>query len=263
MLARSLDPRLLRNPMTGIDAGCANAASGPVATIFVTTRMNLRRSILDHLVDEWRSGHTTPSWLIIRRERMTGLGPLPALGFEELGMDLNHSLSAKPCFRYAPNRHLHGPPLGVDLAVDETDPLVCCGCEAAIVRDCHDGLAALVSEIAQNLLHIGARHRIEISRRLVGKDDQRIVGESASDCDALALAAGKLVRTLGALLGHAQPSQQLHPARIGGRVVEFTQPTHRQSNVVEYRELREQEVELKHEAELLQASVGEFVLAIV
>jgi F0F1-type ATP synthase alpha subunit len=93
-------------------------------------------------------------------------------------------------------------------------------------------LAHRVRQIVEDLPHRAARCRIEITGRLVGEEDQRVIGQGAGDGDALALTARELVRVLGALLDDAQSIQQLQTAG-GGGIIESAEATDRQGDVVD------------------------------
>ena len=66
-----------------------------------------------------------------------------------------------------------------------------------VVRDEDDGLVEAASEVAEFALKFGARDRIERAEGLVHQKNGRIGREGAGDANALALAAGKLVRAAG------------------------------------------------------------------
>ena len=85
-----------------------------------------------------------------------------------------------------------------------------------IVGDRHHGLAVLVDQFAQHLEHLLAGLGIERAGRLVGEDDRRLVGERARHRDALALAAGQLVRPLVHVIGEAERAEQIVRARAHG-----------------------------------------------
>src|SRR6266851_5504219 len=65
---------------------------------------------------------------------------------------------------------------------------------AKIVGDKDDGLAEAAREGAEFTLKLGAGDGIESAKRLVHQENGRVGGEGAGDADALALAAGELVR---------------------------------------------------------------------
>src|ERR1700722_7048033 len=65
-----------------------------------------------------------------------------------------------------------------------------------IVRDHHDRLAQIFVQLPQHFQHDVGIFRIEITRRLVGKQDFWFVDDRTSDRDALLLAAGKRGRVV-------------------------------------------------------------------
>ena len=101
-----------------------------------------------------------------------------------------------------------GRAVGRDLAVSQMNPAVHALGQAEIVGDGDHGLAA-IDDLAQHLEHLLAGLGVERAGRLVGQDDVRVVGERAGDGDALALAAGKLVRPLVHVIGKPERRQQV------------------------------------------------------
>jgi hypothetical protein len=78
-----------------------------------------------------------------------------------------------------------------DAAVEEVDRTIgVCGV-ARIVRHHADRRAAAV-QLAEQFHHGFAVRRIEVTRRLVGEEDERIASDCAGDGDALLLTAGEL-----------------------------------------------------------------------
>jgi hypothetical protein len=65
---------------------------------------------------------------------------------------------------------------------------------AKVVGDEDDGLAEAAREGAEFALKLGAGDGIERAEGFVHQENGRVGGEGASDADALALTAGKLVR---------------------------------------------------------------------
>src|SRR5690242_17778728 len=72
---------------------------------------------------------------------------------------------------------------------------------ANVVGDEDNGLFEAASEGAEFALKFGAGDWIESAEGLVHKKDGRIGGESTSESDALALAAGKFTRMTGGKFG--------------------------------------------------------------
>ncbi len=84
---------------------------------------------------------------------------------------------------------------------------------------------------------------------LVGEDHRGIVGERARHRHALALAAGQLVGPLLHMLGETEGGEQRSRPVAHGMLAQFAQRLHGQHHVLQRRELRQQEVELEHEAQ--------------
>ena len=134
-----------------------------------------------------------------------------------------------------------------DEPVAHADDAVADGADLGVVRDEHDGLTALLVEAAQERQHVGRHRRVEVSGRLVGKDQGRLVHQAARDRDALLLAAGELHRPMVRALGQADPSERLarqlvrlaalHPGVLTG-----------ERDVLERGQRRDQVERLEHEA---------------
>jgi len=75
------------------------------------------------------------------------------------------------------------------------------------VGDEDDGLGEAAREGAEFALKLGAGDRIERAEGLVHQENGRVGGEGASDADALALTAGKLVRPSRGELGGIEPTR--------------------------------------------------------
>ena len=102
------------------------------------------------------------------------------------------------------------------------------------------------------------RYGIECAGRLVGDDDLGAVGKRTRDGDALALAAGELAGTLVGVLGKSKRAEQGKAALAHLSFRHLARGTHRQQHIVERGELRQQEMELEHEAAFGQADIGPF-----
>ena len=70
-----------------------------------------------------------------------------------------------------------------------------------IVRDEQVGEPAVALQILQQVDHLRLHRDVERRHRLVADDEARLDGERARDADALALAAGELVRIARRVLG--------------------------------------------------------------
>ena len=93
-----------------------------------------------------------------------------------------------------------------------------CACvgDVGLVGDEHDGVARLV-EALEERHDLDAGLRVEVAGGLVGEQDRRIVHQRARDGDALALAAGELVRAGGSCGRRARPASSASRARVPAR----------------------------------------------
>ena len=85
-----------------------------------------------------------------------------------------------------------------------------------VVGDQHDGLAELALQPQELVLQPGAHHRVDGAERLVHQQHRRVGGERAGDADALALAAGELVRVAVGVRRRVEPDElhQLQRTRL-------------------------------------------------
>ena len=90
---------------------------------------------------------------------------------------------------------------------------------AEIVRDEEDGRAQAAREIGEQLEDLRLDGDVERGRRLVGDDERGVHDERHRDDDALAHAAGELMRIFPrALLGRGDADEREHLDRLGPRV---------------------------------------------
>nr|WP_255515049.1 hypothetical protein [Quadrisphaera sp. INWT6] len=82
-----------------------------------------------------------------------------------------------------------------------------------LVGDEQDGELEVVAELLEQPDDARGGLRVEARGRLVGQQHARAQREGAGDADALALAAGQLVRVAVGLVGQADPLEQLDHAR--------------------------------------------------
>ena len=122
---------------------------------------------------------------------------------------------------------------------------------ARIVRDHADRGAGLVQLLEQ--VHDGfAALRIEVARRLVGEQDERLAGDGAGDGDALLLAAGELARQMLRAMRHADALERRLDALLAlGRA--HAAVGERQLDVLEDGEIADQVEALKDEPDLAVA----------
>ena len=129
-----------------------------------------------------------------------------------------------------------------------------------VVGDDHDGRAFALANCFERLQHNRARLGIEVAGRLVGEQQRRIVGERPRNGDALLLSAGKLGRAVLHAVAQAEQVEQFFRAPL--RVAHgFACELHRQQDVFQRRQRRDQVEELEDEADLLVANFGELVFA--
>ena len=106
-----------------------------------------------------------------------------------------------------------------DLArVHHHHPVGHLGDDAEVVGDQHQPEAHLLLQLPEQLQHLGLHGDVERGGRLVGDDDVGLHRQRHGDHHPLALAAGELVRILGARalgLGDADAAHQLERALLG------------------------------------------------
>src|SRR5574343_1230283 len=127
-----------------------------------------------------------------------------------------------------------------------------------VVGDQHDGVALLL-ELLEQRQDLGAGLRIERAGRFVGQDHRRSVDQGAGDGDALLLAAGQFARTMPHAAGQTDRGQRRlghRPARLG----RDAGVTERHHHVVQGVHAAEQVEALEHEADLVQAQLGQLLL---
>ena len=87
--------------------------------------------------------------------------------------------------------------------------------DVEIVRDEQHRQAEALAQVGQQVDHLRLDRHVERRHRLVGDDELRLDRERARDADALALAAGELVRKAPRVLGReADERQQLGDPRL-------------------------------------------------
>src|SRR5262245_34588124 len=92
-----------------------------------------------------------------------------------------------------------------DLAVAEDDDPLGVFRDAVLVSDEQQRDAALAVEPLEDLHDLDRSAAVERARRLVGKDDRRMIDKRPRDRDALLLPARKLIRVI--VLAPAQPDR--------------------------------------------------------
>src|SRR5207237_47438 len=76
--------------------------------------------------------------------------------------------------------------------------------DAVVVGDDDDRALLLAGDVVEQLDDFVAVARVEVRGRLVGKDELRVIGERASDGNALTFAAGKGARPCAQAVSHAE-----------------------------------------------------------
>ena len=133
----------------------------------------------------------------------------------------------------------------------------CCG-DVRLVRDEHDRFSLLHVELLERMQDDLAGFRIEVSRRLVGKDERRIVDERPRDRDALHHAARNLVRMMLPECFREMPRRS--SAFLGDLFALFFRHIRideRQGDIAQHRRARKQIECLEDESDLLAADVRE------
>ena len=151
--------------------------------------------------------------------------------------------------------------VGEDSAVVEGDDAEGVLGHVGVVGDHEDGAAAAVGggggDLFEDFGHVLGVGFVEVAGGFVGEEDGGVVGEGAGDGDALLFAAGEIG---GAAVGfgfEADLGEQFlgaDAALAAGEAAEFE---HREGDVFFGGEFRQQEMELKDEADGLIAHGGE------
>ena len=146
-----------------------------------------------------------------------------------------------------------------DLAVGDHDRAVGAGSTSFIVGH-HDDRLAFGHQPCEEFENALGRARVEIACGLVGDDQSGIVGQRSGNGDALLLAAGNGRRQLVRLSRHFYHFQQRHGpfAPAGGR--NQAVDIHRQHDVLEKRQGRQQLEKLKDDAHVAPAPPGHLLL---
>src|SRR6266850_1160600 len=127
------------------------------------------------------------------------------------------------------------------------------GCCFGVVSDHDDSLAEILIQLAKHLQDNFRVFRIQISRRLVGKQDFRLVDDRPRDGYALLLAAGKFGRLMVKPPGEAK---HLRDDIETVRVKAVAMNELRDGDVALCRKGREQIEALEDEADLVAAQFG-------
>ena len=128
-----------------------------------------------------------------------------------------------------------------------------------VVRDHDDGAAVLLVQAVEQLHHLGTHLRVEVTRRLVGKDDVRVADDGTCDGDALALPAGKLRREMAHTVRQADLLQDRlrHASTLLGAGLAVKE---RQLDIVQDVQRVNQVERLENEAQTMVAEVGQLAI---
>ena len=120
--------------------------------------------------------------------------------------------------------------------------------------------AQLPIEFGDESQHVGAVLGIEVSCRLIGDEQRRLVDERAGDCGALHFAAGDLLRIMRKAMRNADTLGE-RPCAAFGFLILHAREQAGECDVVADRERRQQVEELEDEADLLAPHPRQFVVA--
>jgi hypothetical protein len=87
------------------------------------------------------------------------------------------------------------------------------GQQAEVMRDHDDGGVELAPHLVEQLDDLRLHRDVQRRRRLIGDDQRRLEDQRHRDHDALAHAAGKLVRILVEALGRARQCRRVRASR--------------------------------------------------
>ena len=142
-------------------------------------------------------------------------------------------------------------------AVAEADEAARMAAHIGVVRHEHDG-HALAVQLLEQAQDLGRGAAVEGAGGLVGEEQARAVHERAGDRDALLLAAGELHRPVMGAVREADAAERLQGALAAGPAVE-ARIDHRQFDIAEGVDARQQVELLEHEADLAVAQARQAV----
>src|SRR3990167_1551178 len=128
------------------------------------------------------------------------------------------------------------------------------GTEGRVVGDDQQG-QALAVELFEQPDHLGTGMAVEVAGGLVGEQQRRLHDHGTGDGDALTLAAGQLRRAMPNPVTEVQPLHQARAAALAlGRL--DTGQEHRQFDILQGGQARDQVVGLEHETDMAAAQFG-------
>jgi len=130
--------------------------------------------------------------------------------------------------------------------------------EGLVVRDHHQSDSHPLCEGLEHIPDLDRRVSICGSRRFVGKDNGRPMGESTGDSRTLTLAAGEMFGFLGQLIDDPQlPRQLLYRSRPTCQTIQAAA----EEDVFSHGEKRQETTTLQHVTDLGPADGGKFPVA--
>ena len=120
-------------------------------------------------------------------------------------------------------------------------------CQVFVMRYNHECLSELVAQTEEQLVQFLLVFRVETARRLVGKNNGRVVYQCACHCHTLLLAARKLIGLMLCAVGQSHEVEQGFGLLLC-LAARFSANQGRYHDVLERGELRQKLVKLKHEA---------------
>ena len=129
------------------------------------------------------------------------------------------------------------------------DHAVRIGCQLLVVCDDHECLVHLIAQVEKELVQFFLIFGVQATRRLVRKDNGRVVDQRTGNRYALLLAARKFVRLVGHPVGEIHEVEDLLRSFLHrGRL--FTGDQGRDHHVLQGGKLREKLMELEDEADV-------------
>ena len=131
-------------------------------------------------------------------------------------------------------------------------------CQLFVVGDDDKRLAELVAQVEEELVELLLVLRVKGARGFVGKDDSRVIDEGTGYGYTLFLTPGELVGLMSGAFSKSHEIKQFLGSLLGLSVRQ-TSNIGGNHDVFNGGKLREQLVELEHEAQMLVAEIGQFL----
>ena len=131
--------------------------------------------------------------------------------------------------------------------------------DPAIVSDEEKRLPPLHHHLLQKIEGAVGINGIEVARRFVGEDHQRVIRQRAGNRDSLLFAPGKVLAWTGAFFLQTDRSEQLRRSQTHVAFCPETETPHWNHDIFLRGEILEEEMKLKDEPEALASAPGEDV----